>query len=348
MKMNSRRTFLKLLAGLGAFVIPWTGLARFYGKKLEAILGKPSAKLLISADTTQVMKKPTDKILAKKAIEDIQALSDAVMQGRRAGTAGETRALVYLQEQLESLGLKAFGDDQYWQMFSIPSMEERVINGRALFRPDEADNLRIPAANILAGLPGTKQDETIIISAHYDHLGIYQGNLCPGANDNASGVGCVLETMRLLVKDSLQGIRPKSTIVAAFWGAEEMGYLGSKHFVKNPTIPLSEIKGVINYDTVGNGQKKDYILWAVGDGPLTASLKKTVQKHGAEVKQVPGQGHHSDETAFHGMGIDAITMLSRDWLEKNHTPADDFSIINEEKLDTASAILYDLVKEIAY
>lgn len=312
------------------------------------MLGEPPAKILLPAEAGQNLPKPSPEVFARKAIDDIRILSSADMQGRRAGTAGETKALVYLQEQLEALHLKAFGDDREWQTFSIPFMEERVINGRALFRPDVSDSLRMPAANILAGLTGKSPEGTVIISAHFDHLGIYNGKLCPGANDNASGVGCVLEVMRRLVKESGTGTRPRINIVAAFWGAEEMGFLGSQYFVKKPTIPLSQVKAVINYDTVGNGEKKDFILWSTGDSPLINSVKKAVQKNGAEIESTAGQGYNSDQISFAGTGVPAVTILSKEWLAKNHTPEDDMSLINEEKLETACNILYDLIKEMAY
>lgn len=347
--MKSRRTFFKILAGIGVFVLPWTVLPKLWGQKLENLIGRPSIKVMISPiNQSNESSKPSAEVLTKKAVEDIQALSNPDMQGRRAGTAGETRALVYLEEQLRELKLKAFGDEQYWQMFSIPPVQERIINGRALFRPDVTDSFRMPSANILAGLPGADLEETLIISAHYDHLGIYQGKLCPGANDNASGVGCILQVMRSLVQDYFQGIRPKLNIVAAFWGAEEMGFLGSKHFVKNSPIPLSSLKAVINYDTVGNGQKKDFILWSTGASSLQEIMKEAITKNGAVLELASGGGHQSDEAAFVGTGVPIVTMLSKEWLLNNHTSEDNLSLINEEKLDTACAVLYDVVKRIAY
>lgn len=345
--MVSRRTYLKIVAGSGAFVLPWTVLPKLAGQTIQNFLGKPAVKIVLPSQYN-ILEKPSAEVLAKTALEDIQSLSDPGLEGRRAGTAGETRALVYLEEQCKALNLKAFGGTHYWQMFSIPAMEERIINGRALFRPDSQDNYVMPAANLLAGLPGKNQGETLILSAHYDHLGIYAQQLYPGANDNASGVGCVLQVMRRLTGEYHDGNRPKINIAAAFWGAEEMGYLGSKYFVKNPLIPLSEIRAVINLDTVAIGQEKDFILWEIGNSSLTGIIKKAVKKNEATIEADTGGGHHSDEVAFIGTGVPAVTMLSRQWLDRNHTPADDFSIINPEKLETAVGILYDAVQKIAY
>lgn len=347
--MKSRRTFLKILAGIGAFLIPWTILPKLAGQKLEAFPGRPPIKFGFSSNNgNDQFPEPSPEVLARKAMDDIRALSHSDMQGRRAGTAGETRALVYLEQQLSSLHLKAFGDHHYWQLFSIPSMREKIINGRALFRPDETDSLLVPAANILAGLTGRNPREALLISAHYDHLGIYNGKFCSGANDNASGVACVLQVMRRLVQDYFEGTKPKLNIIAVFWGAEEMGFLGSKYFVKNPLIPLSRLKAVINYDTVGNGEKKDFILWSVGDSPFIDIVKEAAAKNGARIELASDKAHHSDEAAFIGTNVPALTVLSKDWLLKNHTPEDTVSLINEEKLEVACSILYDTVRKIAY
>lgn len=350
--MKSRRTFLKILAGLGGFLLPWTVLPSLWGQTLDNILGKPPVKLSLPLGNDNFKNdgftKPPEQVLDRKAIEDIEALTHHHLQGRRAGTAGETRALVYLEEQLRSLSLKAYGRHNYWQLFSIPAMKEKIINGRALFRQDETDSLRMPAANILAGIEGRSQEKSLIISAHYDHLGIYNGVLFPGANDNASGVGCVLQVMRRLVREYFLGSHPKINVIAAFWGAEEMGFLGSKHFVKEPTIPLSELKAVINIDTVGNGEKMDFIFWSSGNDDLNDLVKKAAIRNGATAEKAFSQSNHSDEVAFVHTAVPAVTLLSKDWLNKNHTSNDNISLLNEEKLDTVCSVLYDMVKEIAY
>lgn len=343
--MKSRRTFVKILSFLAALVIPWTVLPQQWWRKMSYPTGRPPVKLAIAqADEGE----PSAKILQAKAFDDIEALSHPAMEGRRSGTAGETRALVYLTDQLEALKLQPFGKDRYLQRFSIPLMEERIINGRALFRRAARSDLSLSSANLLGGIQGKNQAYSIIISAHYDHLGIYQGKLCPGANDNASGVGCILEVMRRLAKESLAGTQPRVNVVAVFWGAEEMGYLGSKYFVKNPTIPLSGLQAVINFDTVAWGEDKNFILWSQRAGSLSKIIMEAGYNNGAKVELAPRNGHASDEISFQDSGIPAVTLLSKDWIRKNHTPEDDLTIINRGKLDTACAILYDTVKKLAY
>ncbi len=343
--MKSRRTFLKILAGIAGAVLPWTILPERLGQGLESWVGKPAVRVAFELPE-QTGPKPEPEVLALKAIDDIQALSDPVLEGRRAGTTGETKALVYLEQQVRALKLEPWGTDSYWQIFSIPHMEERIINGRALFRPAQKAGLSLPASNLLAGLAGDNREEFVILSAHYDHLGIYQGHLHPGANDNASGVGCVLQVMRRLVGEAGNGTRPKANIIVALWGAEEMGCLGSRYFVKNPVIPLSDIKALINLDTVGNAE--EFILWTNENNGLAETMRMVGKAHKIAVEPASKQGHQSDESAFADTGIPAVTLLSKDWLAGNHTPADDMSIIDENSLEKACQILYDVVKRLAY
>jgi Zn-dependent M28 family amino/carboxypeptidase len=336
-----------MIFGLGALILPWSFFPQRIAASLENWIGLPKASLQIPL--VQGNGSGADlQALERKAIDDIKNLTASKMEGRRAGTTGETRALIYIENELKQIGLKPMGKDQYLQLFSFPPMEERVINGRALFRPVENGGLHLPSANVLGGLIGKSPDEYVIISAHYDHLGYFQGKLCPGANDNASGCGCVLEIMRHLAKEGLDGRIPKKTIIAAFWSAEEMGYIGSEFFVENPTVPLNKIKAVINFDTIGNGESNEFILWSSEKSSLIETAKKAVQKNEANLEYVSGNGHHSDEISFQNTGIPAVTILSKDWLEKNHTPSDNISLINQDKLDRIITIGYELIKTLAY
>ncbi|ADY56927.1 peptidase M28 [Syntrophobotulus glycolicus DSM 8271] len=345
--MPTRRTFLKMLFGFGALMLPWTAFPGRIAGAVENWLGDPKTALQMPPLEENGAEQKI-QAFGRKAIDDIKNLSGSKMEGRRAGTSGETKALIYLENELRQIGLHPMGNDQYLQLFSFPPMEERLINGRALFRPKEAGGLYLPSANVLGGLPGREQGQYILLSAHYDHLGYFQGKLCAGANDNASGCGCVLEIMRYFTKEAYNGRSPAKTIIAAFWSAEEMGYIGSDFFVHHPTVPLKAIEAVVNLDTVGNGDQNDYIMWASGKNPLTEKVREAVQKNGAGIQLVSGNGHHSDEISFNNMGVPAVTMLSRNWLDKNHTPEDNMSMINPGKVDKTVRIGCELIKALAY
>lgn len=138
-------------------------------------------------------------------MEDIMALTHPDLQGRRAGSIGEEKAGAYLIDQMRGLRLEPLGDlvennqRLYSHAFTIYPVVEEFAYSRLTFRRGDLTDLRTPSANIIGGLMGTNSNESVILSAHYDHLGIFQRKLYPGANDNASGVGCILDVMRRLI-----------------------------------------------------------------------------------------------------------------------------------------------------
>lgn len=346
--MIIRNNFLKTIFGIGIFIFVWAVLPQDIAGKINNKLGlidDPNVEILeVSVPLSKTLTHE-DSILTQKAIEDIKALASPLMEGRRAGTTGETRASLYLIKQLQLLNLQELGETGYFQLFTIPPMDERFIRGRALFRPS-SQGLKMPSCNILAGLEGKNKDEKIILSAHFDHLGIFDSKLHAGANDNAAGVGCVLEIMRRLVKDQLNGLLPEKSVIIAFWGAEEMGYLGSRYFVTHPTVSPEQIKGVINLDSVGNGAAGDFIIWTNQDSELAKKVQKIGEEKNADMEIQGSHNRFSDELSFRGTSIPALTILSKEWLKENHTPRDDLTLINEEKLDLICDIIYELIYEL--
>ena len=153
------------------------------------------------------------------------------MEGRKAGTIGIEKAAIYIEKEFERIGLGWFGGmNSYRQNF-----EER---GLSLF-------------NIVGYLEGkSKKNEIVVISAHYDHLGVKKGGdeedvIFNGANDNASGVTAVLA---LAEHFSNQNNNERSLLFVAFT-AEEMGLLGSNYFGKQ--INAKNIIAGINIEMIG-------------------------------------------------------------------------------------------------
>lgn len=347
MRFNSRRGFLKMLLGLSALYLPWTIWPNEFKAAIQSLVKRPGVNLI--THTPELLKGVSnEEILNRTAIEDIIALTAPEMQGRRAGSVGESKAADYLAKQMSTLGLKPMGDNgsSFTHVFTIPPVTEKFVNGRLVFIPGPMGNLRTPSANLLGGWIGKKQDQVIIISAHYDHLGIYEGIMYPGANDNASGVSCVLDVIRRLLRDKKV---PEKTLVFAFWSAEEMGFVGSNAFVQAPSFPLQQIQAVINLDTVGNGMVGDFSLWSEDENNLAfQSIKKAAAEAGASALHTSPGGHNSDQVSFARAGIPAVTLLAREWLNKNHTPEDTAGLIKQEQLKMASDILYRTIQSLAY
>lgn len=327
--------------------MPWYG----WPEILKNINSQVAPMPLLRDSIKKVIANPALQIdsayLKMSAMEDIIALTHPDLQGRRAGSVGEGKAASYLIAQMNGLGLEPLGDlmtnnqRNYSHAFTIYPVVEEFFNGRLTFRPGEPNNLRTPSANIIGGLMGSDSNESVILSAHYDHLGIFQGNLYPGANDNASGVGCILDVMRRLIRE---GIKPKRNVVLAFWSAEEMGFVGSYSFLQKPTIPQNGIKAVFNVDTVGNGALREFALWADSHNTAVQAIQAAVAENKASAELTPNNGYNSDQVYFNMDHVPAVTLMARDWLNKNHTPEDIPSFINPQKISLASDILYRAVK----
>ncbi|NJL12158.1 MAG: M28 family peptidase [Microscillaceae bacterium] len=108
--------------------------------------------------------------------------------------------------------------------------------------------------NVIGYLPGTQaKEQYFVVSAHYDHLGqMGEGVYFPGANDNASGIAMLLELARHYARPEN---RPPFSLVFMAFSAEEIGLLGSLHYVKNPLFPLEQINFLVNLDLVGTGDE---------------------------------------------------------------------------------------------
>jgi hypothetical protein len=154
-------------------------------------------------------------------------------------------------------------------------------------RPLDGVRIRLRAANAttesrtswnVAGLwPGADpalRDETILVTSHYDHLGVQNGRLYPGANDNASGVAAMLETARLIARQRL----PRSVLFVSF-GSEEQLMLGSYHYVHHPLRPLAGTIAALNLDMIGRNE--EHTAESLGAYALTADRSDRLNLVGA-------------------------------------------------------------------
>ena len=178
----------------------------------------------------------SQKIKEKTVKKHLYTLASDEMQGRRAGTEGIEKAAQYIEGEFKRIGLKTYGDlDSYRQTFTFKN------------RRSGED---ITSSNIIGVLEGkSRKDEMVIVSAHYDHLGMKkegEGDLIfNGANDDASGVAAVLTLAEYFKKKG----KNERTIVFIAFTAEEMGLIGSTHFGKG--IDASKFVAGINLEMMG-------------------------------------------------------------------------------------------------
>ena len=142
-----------------------------------------------------------------------------------------------------------------------------------------SDTKILVGENVLAILEGkSKKDEYIVISSHYDHLGIKDSLINYGADDNASGTSAVLEMARIFQDAKSKGNGPERSILFLNVSGEEKGLLGSSFYVKHPIVPLSKIVANLNIDMIGRTDEKhdsmnvkDYI-YLIGADRLSKEL----------------------------------------------------------------------------
>lgn len=198
-------------------------------------------------------------------------------------------------------------------------------------------------------------DHTIVLGGHYDHLGMGgagsrwtgQPDIHNGADDNASGIALLLEFSDLLKSQmAVSGSRllQNNYMIIAFSG-EEMGLLGSKYFVENPTIDLAEINYMLNYDMVGRLKDGKLSLNGVGTAPEW-SLREGIKVDGISkvVTTESGVGP-SDHTSFYLKDIPVLQFFSGTHTDY-HTPKDDADLVNYAGMESIFNYSIDLMSQL--
>ena len=168
-------------------------------------------------------------------LADVRALASPEMQGRLTGSAGSRRARTFIVRRFTSLGLEP--------------VNGAFVHPFRIDRPRGSPATPVEGTNVLGVVRGRERpDSYILLSAHYDHLGIRNGRLYPGADDNASGVAAMLALAKWF-----RAHPPRTSILFVAFDAEEQELLGARHFVRAPPVPLASIDAVVNMDMMGRG-----------------------------------------------------------------------------------------------
>jgi hypothetical protein len=296
----------------------------------------------------------------------VMYLSSDELDGRRLGSAGLDLAADYIAEQFKSAGLKT---DLYegtpFQKFiirAVPSKSDRFNTDNAARIASLALSAlgwekgfdRIGAKNVVAVLDGEgpHAEETIVIGAHYDHLGHGgMGSLDPdsheihhGADDNASGTSALIEVARRLATRETK--LPRRVVFIAFTG-EERGLYGSAHYARDPLVPLDQTVAMVNMDMVGRMVDDKLVVY----GTDTASewnklLDDLSVEHPFKLTRHPEGYGPSDHTSFYAKRIPVLfffTGTHRDY----HRPTDTFDKINVEGMRRVTDLVTDAIVKIA-
>ena len=187
---------------------------------------------------------PVPALDSARLIADLSALAADSMEGRRIATPGGARARAYLLRAFTRIGLAPVRDS-----FPAPF----VAKTRAA---------ELIGVNLVGMIRGTKHaDRYLVVSAHYDHLGVRNGVIYNGADDNASGTAAVLAMAQWFKSHP-----PENSIIFALFDGEETGLLGAKAFLEKPPVPIERIVANVNLDMVSRNVKGE--LYASGASPF--------------------------------------------------------------------------------
>jgi hypothetical protein len=255
-------------------------------------------------------------------------LADDTLEGRAAGSRGGIAAAKYIEKKLKEAGLEPAGDrGSFIQRFS-PGYQNVI--------------------GMLRGTDPKLRDEYIVVGAHYDHVGYGNrsnsngpfGYIHNGADDNASGVAALLEIVDALHRS---GWQPRRSIIFAFWDGEEINLLGSRHWVRQPTVPRAGVKLAINADMVGR----------LTNGRLEVAGTRTAEglRHLFSSPRLPDDlrldftweyKENSDHWPFYVDDVPSLlihTGLHGDY----HRPSDDFEKLNIAGIQKTAAYMLDVI-----
>jgi hypothetical protein len=277
--------------------------------------------------------------------EDVYFLADDSQEGRETGSEKERQSADYLVERFKNLGLKPKGVNGYLQPFVFKPKTNPHEEATYVIHKEDST---ITGLNVLAYI-NNKAENTIIIGAHYDHLGfgsegsLFRGDqpeIHNGADDNASGVA-VMMNLASRLKDKNTN---NNYLFIAFSG-EEMGLLGSNYFVKNPTIDTKKVNYMINMDMVGRlKEDKTLAVYGVGTSP---KFKQTLFANNTDFKLIEKESGvgPSDHTSFYLADIPVLHFFTGQH-EDYHKPSDDPDKLNYKGMEAISNYIMRIITDL--
>ena len=283
---------------------------------------------------------------SNKLIADIEYLSSDQLEGRFPGTKGEKAAAQYIAKRFKDLKLTSLSNN-YLQNFSF----KQPNNPHDELEFDKKEKDQINAINVIGYLNNNKEN-TIIIGAHYDHIGyggIYsldskgmdKNTIHNGADDNASGVALLLNLAEQLIKEN----NSNNNYLFIAFSAEELGLLGSKYFVENPLIDLKNANYMINLDMVGRlNKEKELSIFGAGTSPILKQVINSTNNN-FSLKIIDDGTGPSDHTSFYNKGIPVLFFNSGSH-QDYHKSSDDLELINFSGIREISEYVINIIHEL--
>src|SRR2546423_5189153 len=299
----------------------------------------PAATVAQGSNTTK-----TSTVTEQSVRKYMQALAGDEMRGRGSATADELAAAKYIAAQLKAMKIEPAGDSgDFLQTVKF----KRRTRGAAPDVPGvEATTTNV--VGILRGSDPTLSKETILLSAHLDHLGVRDGmpgdNIFNGADDDASGVTAVLELAEALAA----GPKPKRTVVFALFGSEEIGGWGARVFLEHPAPPFESFFAHLEFEMIARPDSAvaAHTLWLTGYE--RSNLGAELAAHGARLVADPHPEQNffrrSDNYVLALKGIIAHTVSSYGLHGDYHQPSDDLAHVDFAHMTDAIESMVEPVK----
>jgi len=279
-----------------------------------------------------------------RILDDIKFLTDDRLQGRSTGSPGADSAAAYLARRFSEVGLQPAAGG-WFQSFTVSRDAPAIRQGKAG---------GLIGKNVIGILPGRDpvlRNQTVVLGAHYDHLGTGGfGSLDPdstglvhnGADDNASGVAGLIQ-----VAARLAASPPARTIVFIAFSGEELGLLGSEHYVKAPIYPLSATIAMVNLDMVGRLRNGRLIVYGARTAREFPSLLDSLNWYAGFDLKAQGDGYGpSDQSSFYAAKRPVLHLFT-DLHEDYHRTTDDWQKVNLDGLKRVADFTLGLVTALA-
>jgi Zn-dependent M28 family amino/carboxypeptidase len=215
---------------------------------------------------------PARHVDRARLMRELAVLASPEFEGRRTGTPGALKARQWIVEQFRAAGLAPAGGSEYLQPFTFSTTDRgALLPGRRPFRTDYS------AANVIGRLAGREpRARTLILTAHYDHLGIRNGVPYPGADDNASGVVALLAAARYFREHP-----PRHPMMFAALDGEEQGQHGARALLDSSLVERRAIAMNVNLDMLSRSDRREIYAAGTSFAPWLVPILEDVQKRSA-------------------------------------------------------------------
>lgn len=287
---------------------------------------------------------PAEQCNAQLLKKHISYLASDELEGRLAGSKAETKAANYLAKYFDGLKLKPYNKSGYIQPFTY--------NVR-LNPHDTTSSIKNNGKNVVAFLDN-KAAKTIVIGAHYDHLGRNEhhhstlansdGQIHNGADDNASGVAAVLELARIFSQNKTQ---ENANYIFACFSGEEDGLMGSKNLAENLKKEYPNVVAMINMDMIGRlDSLKNLVVGGIGTSPIFGQIIEKNKPAGFNISLDSNGIGPTDHTSFYLKDIPVLNFFTGTHTDY-HKPSDDENRINYVGATAITDYVFRVANELA-